>query len=244
MVLIEDFEWEDLEEVSSTNDVAKEKSLLYKNQKFVITAQKQTNGRGRRGRDWIGLEGNLFASFGLEVELRYLGQFSILISLSLFETIKKYDEKINVQTKWPNDILIDEKKAIGVLLEKGEGDYLIVGIGVNICNSPKNENLLYEASSLKDINIQTDRISFLEKYINIFNQNINHWNEFGFEILKQKWLKNVYGLNEKIVVNMENEKIEGIFRDIDDNGTLLLELKDGVVRKIYAGDIFLMKEKR
>lgn len=242
MKYIEDFAWEDFEEVGSTNDLAKEKTLTSKNQKFVITAKRQISGRGRRGRSWIGLEGNLFASFGIEFELRYLGQLSILISLSLFETIKKYDEKIFVQTKWPNDILINEAKAIGVLIERGEGDYMIVGVGVNICESPEVEGLLYQATNLKKENIQTDRVEFLKLFVNIFNQNLEKWKSIGFENLKQKWLSNVYGLNKKIVVNMEKEKIEGIFLGIDENGTLLLKNESDDVQKIYAGDIFMMKE--
>lgn len=242
MEFIEDFEWEDFEEVGSTNDVAKEKSAFCKNQKFVVTAKKQVSGRGRRGRSWIGLEGNLFASFGVEFELRYLGQLSVLISLSLFETIKAYDEDVFVQTKWPNDILINQAKAIGVLIERGEGDYMIIGIGVNINQSPEVEGLLYQATNFKKEKIQIDRIEFLKKFINIFNYNLEKWKTSGFVKLKETWLENVYGLNKKIVVNMEKEKVEGIFLGINENGTLLLKNESGEVQKIYAGDIFMIKE--
>ncbi|MDD4556934.1 MAG: biotin--[acetyl-CoA-carboxylase] ligase [Alphaproteobacteria bacterium] len=240
---IENYIWEDFDELGSTNDAAKEKSATVSGQNFIITTRKQTNGRGRRGRTWIGLEGNLFASLGLEFELRYLGQLSIVISLSLFETIKKLNPNVLVQTKWPNDILINHAKAIGVLIEKGEGDYLIIGIGVNVCNAPETKNLLYLSTSLKDTNIQIDRIEFLKLFMNIFNQNIHLLQTNGFENLREKWQANVYGLNKKIVVNMENEKLEGIFKGIDENGTLLLQTTEAL-KKVYAGDVFLIDEEK
>ena len=88
MSYINDWQWIDLAETGSTNDEAVFRSRqLDGRQKLVITAQSQTAGRGRRGRVWIGCEGNLFMSQAVPVELRFLGQIVLLSSLALIRTI-------------------------------------------------------------------------------------------------------------------------------------------------------------
>lgn len=220
--------WVDYDEIGSTNDVAKKAES-----KLLVTAKKQTGGRGRRGRSWESLDGNLFLSISLEVDLRYLGQMVFVAALSLAETIKKLSPSAQVEVKWPNDVLLNAYKVSGILLEKGEKDFLIIGIGVNIEASPKIEGLIYPAISLKEASIKTDRITFLKQYMNIFDANLKE----NFSKIKEKWLNLAKGLNQEIIVKDESIDKKGIFSGIDENGMLLLK-KDGKTEKIYAGDVF------
>lgn len=242
MEYINSWKWFEYEETGSTNDDVKRLCAdADKGKCFVVTAKRQNSGRGRRGRSWVSLEGNLFVSFGLEVDLKDLGQMIFIVGLSLLETIKHLKQDCDVKLKWPNDVLVNNRKVSGILLEKGEGDYLIIGIGVNITAAPETDNLLYPAVSLEAAGLKTDRIEFLKEYINCFDSNLSEWEQKGFTKLKERWLENAKNLGGEINIHTENGVKEGIFNGVDDNGILLLETPQGI-EKIYAGDVFF-KEK-
>lgn len=236
MSIIEEWYWQDFEEVGSTNDEAKLLAQSDNYDRFVVTSKKQSSGRGRRGREWIAIEGNLFASFGLKIDAKYIGELSFIVSLSALEMLKEYNYNLNVKLKWPNDVLVNDKKISGILIER-EGSFFIIGIGINVIDYPKNVDLLYDAISMKDVNIQSDRLDVLNKYIKHLNHCLSEWDANGFEIIKQKWLDNAKSLGKEIIVKFENDEKKGLFSGVDDNGYLLLDI-DGSIEKIYAGDVF------
>ncbi len=235
--------WEEKEEVTSTNDEAEALSQRVKDGEYVVTAIRQTQGRGRRGRSWIGYEGNLFMSFLQKIKPSQIGEIVFIVSLSLFESLKDIFPNINIKLKWPNDILVENNKISGILLEKGAGDYLIIGIGVNLVGAPKLEGVLYPATSLQEKGYEVDRRILLRKYIEIYDKNYEKWQAEGFKSIRDKWLKNVKGLGEEIEVHMEKENKRGIFADIDETGALILE-QGNKKEKIYAGDIFYIDKHR
>ena len=244
MYKINNWNWEDKKITESTNDDAVALSSQYhQDEVFIISAEKQTKGRGRRGRSWIGLEGNLFFSQGLIFDEHNVGQLIVIATYSLYQTIKEILSAVHkVQIKWPNDILIDGSKVSGMLLEKGKNNYFIVGIGVNIKTSPKELNMIYPTTSLAEKGITIDRLEFLRSYINNFDKCMDQWHKTGFVPLKQQWLKAVKGLETEISVHTETENIAGIFKGIGDNGELLLS-QEGIIKKIYAGDVFYKEER-
>ena len=244
MKKINDWLWEDKEITESTNDDALLYSQKYHGEKFIISARQQTKGRGRRGRSWIGLEGNLFFSQGIEFEVQNLGQLIFISSLSLYQTIQKFlSTEHSLVLKWPNDVLIDNSKVSGTLLEKGSNRYFIIGIGVNICVAPTNDNLLYPTTSLKEKGILIDRLSFLKFYIENFDINYNLWKTSGFSLIKEQWLAVVKGLGKMISVKTTTKDLYGIFDGVGDQGELLLR-QDEEITKIFAGDVFYIEKER
>ncbi|MBQ7632991.1 MAG: biotin--[Alphaproteobacteria bacterium] len=227
-----------LDEVDSTNNVALQLSSGIGGQKKVIQAKRQTAGRGRWGRIWHSTEGNLFFSVLLEFPLQQLGKLIMTAALSLLETIKQYNPQSDVCLKWPNDVLLNGAKISGILLEKGAGEYMIVGIGVNIVHHPSSIDMLYPATSLKEAGIQTTSEDFLQKYMSLFVCNIKR----SAADLRQGWLKNVRGLGTEIMVKQNGEERRGIFQGIDENADLLLRIGDRT-QKILAGDVFYTGEK-
>lgn len=234
--------WQEYEEVGSTNDTIKDIISSKSGSKYLVTAIKQTAGRGRRGHSWISLKGNLFMSMALEISSKDIGQFVFVVSLSLFDALHQLFPKINISLKWPNDILLNNCKISGILLEKGEGDYLIAGIGVNIAASPQIAEASFPPKSLSDNGFNTDRITLLKSYLNAFDENFSIWKQQGFEKIRQRWLDNAENLQKRILVRMHNEDKIGIFSGIDDDGALLLKCGN-FVEKIYAGDIFYIDNK-
>lgn len=241
MTIIEDWNWMDLEEVGSTNDEALAFSVHAKNKKFVITACRQGNGRGRRGRNWVGLEGNLFMSLGLELPLHLLGQLVFVVSLSLAECLKKLAPQADVKIKWPNDVLVGGAKISGILLEKGHRNYVIVGIGVNIKKAPQLSGVTYQMTSLADLSVEIDRIKFLQRFLKTLNRELQNWQQNGFAGLRNRWLTMATGLSAEIRVVQEQTEKRGIFSGVDENGMLLLKTNDKT-EKIYAGDVFIIKD--
>ena len=230
----------DYDEVDSTNNVALTLSeKLGSGCSFAVWAKSQTKGRGRFDRRWQSCAGNLFFSQCLEVPLNLLGQIIFVSSLSLAETVKSYNSDMLVQIKWPNDILLNGKKLSGTLIEKGSGDYLVIGIGVNIAAAPDGTSLLYPAISLKDAGIDTSREEFLRRYLDKFYQHYMKLKNEGFAEIRNLWLEYARGLGSEIMVNGHKGSKKGIFYDVDENGLLLLKVCDNI-EKIYAGDIFYL----
>ena len=243
MKMIDEWLWLSFDELSSTNDKALELCLEPPAEKFVVTAARQTYGRGRRGRSWISLEGNLFMTQAIPLDISFIGDIVFMVSLSVLDTIKFISPNLDVQLKWPNDVLVEGCKISGILLEKAANGYIIAGTGINIKSSPSPDcHTIYKTSSLKDFNIKIDSIEFLKIYLKKFDDNFNLWQKRGFSAIKDIWLQHAKGLDEEITVNLENESKVGIFKGIDDKGALLLE-QEGKIIKIYAGDIFYTEEK-
>lgn len=232
------FEWDvyKFEKLTSTND----KINFYcvsSGRRIVVKAKYQLQGRGRRGRTWISDEGNLFFSIAFEFELNKIGQLVVLSSLSLLQAIKKLNKSINVKLKWPNDVLINDHKVSGILLEKGEGDYVVIGIGVNIMSSPKSKDILYNTTSLLENGIDITADEFLDIYLDIFSMYLDELIKKGFDRIKDKWLDNIKGIGENIVIKQEKIEEFGILRGIDNNACLLIE-QNGIIKKVFAGDVF------
>ena len=244
MKYISNWLWQEKVETQSTNDDAIELSCKLSGEPFIISTQKQSKGRGRRGRTWIGMEGNLFFSQGLIFDVKNIGQLIFISSLSLYQTIKALaPSSRKVEIKWPNDILIDDAKVSGTLLEKGCNKYLIIGIGVNICASPQQQNMMYPVTSLKEKGIDIDRLSFLRSYIENFDHNYEIWQKLGFGPIKTQWLSATKGLKEEICVHNLSEEKRGLFLDIGEQGELLLQ-QGRKTEPIYAGDIFYIKKEK
>ena len=224
------------EKLSSTNDTALEYSATADGC-YVIRADEQTAGRGRRGRVWQGLKGNLFFSLLLKFEMEKLGELVIISALSLYQSIKQISPQADVLLKWPTDVLLSGAKVSGILLEKAAGDYMIVGIGVNVEQSPQGKDMLYRATSLKEAGINISGDDFLTLYLRIFSNNINILNAEGFESLRRLWNDNAKAMGREIVVRQEKKDVSGIFKGIDEKANLLLE-KNGRTDKITFGDVF------
>jgi BirA family biotin operon repressor/biotin-[acetyl-CoA-carboxylase] ligase len=149
---------------------------------------------------------------------------------------------IEVHFKWPNDVLLNERKGAGILLEskivEGVMEWLVLGVGVNVESYPPD--LEPPATSLRFEGAPGDvtAVRLLEAFTRHFMSRVNRWLDDGFAPIRQSWLNHAYGLGEAIGVDLAGERLEGRFKDLDENGTLILELPDGSVRNVAAGDVY------
>jgi BirA family biotin operon repressor/biotin-[acetyl-CoA-carboxylase] ligase len=231
------------DQLASTNDEAKRLAEEGGREGLVVRAARQTAGRGRQGREWVSEEGNLFMSILLRPEVA-MGQAATLpfvAAAALADTLApKMDQTGRLTLKWPNDVLIDERKVSGILLESGgsrQGLWVVVGIGVNIATYPSET--LYPATSLKEAGIDWTAESLTESYLRAFGNLYQTWVGHGFSPIRKAWLRRAARLGQEITVARGGERVTGIFEDVDETGALRLRLSGGREQIITAGDVFL-----
>jgi BirA family biotin operon repressor/biotin-[acetyl-CoA-carboxylase] ligase len=225
-----------LDTVGSTNDYARELARKGVPSGTVVWAHEQTAGRGRQGNGWVSERGNLFMSLILrpKAKLADLGQLSFLAAVALSDTLEAIlPSTATIHLKWPNDVLLQGKKAAGILIES-ETSWVVIGIGMNMTHAPEN------AISLRDIGVKKykahDMLEFLSREI---PERVESWEKEGFEPVRKKWLKRAYKLNKEISARLPKETLTGIFEGIDPTGALLLALPDGSRKTIASGEVFL-----
>jgi BirA family biotin operon repressor/biotin-[acetyl-CoA-carboxylase] ligase len=147
-------------------------------------------------------------------------------------------------TKWPNDVIIDNKKVAGILTEgvisKSNTSYSIVGIGINVNTNPAtmSNKLSLEATSLSDLtNTPVSREKVLLNLIHELDQLYVSANNGIFPI--EEYRQTIDTLGKKIDVTWGNERYSGVAKDIDNNGNLILRLNDGAVKTLLAGEVTL-----
>jgi BirA family biotin operon repressor/biotin-[acetyl-CoA-carboxylase] ligase len=234
------FRIEQVAEIDSTNEACRLRALAGEAAGLVIRADRQTAGRGRRGRAWTSPQGNLYASILLRPqrpasEAAALGFAAVTAIGDVAETL--LPPGTPVRHKWPNDLLIKGGKASGILLEAQPG-FVVLGIGVNIASHPADTP--YPATDLVAAGAAPiDPQALLERLLAAFAPLHAGWERGGFAALLPAWRRRAAGLGETIEVRLERETLTGIFRDLEPDGTLRLGLPDGTERRIAAGDVYL-----
>lgn len=226
----------DLEQTTSTNDAIAE-FLSRVQAPCILSAKTQTNGRGRLGRTWQAGNGNLYVSFAYPILPSHISHFALLSGLAVAQTLKSFAPNMTFQIKWPNDVLVQNQKIAGILFEKAFDNYWIMGIGINITETPALTNAPYQAASLKDLDIKAERLDVLKKLVMEFDTLQDLYESQGFTKIKNWWLDNAYNRGKKIAIKQNNKTFSGIFQTIDDAGCLLLETDSGI-QKFLAGDVF------
>jgi len=236
--------------VDSTNRIALEMASQGLPEGIVILAEAQEKGKGRLGREWFSPEGkNLYFSLLLRPyqPVRDFPLFSLATSVALVEAIQRVTG-LAVQIKWPNDLVLGEKKLAGILLEsevRGEqAPPLVVGIGVNV-NIQLEEfppELQKTATSLQSALGQTiDRADLL---IEIFNALAEQYSLLADqkELLIQKVRQLCQTLGKRVRIETARQEFEGWAEDLQEDGALLIRMGDGKQRRILVGDVTHLRE--
>lgn len=240
-----------LERTGSTNADAIESARAGERGPIWFVTAEQTAGRGRRQRAWVSPRGNLAASVLEVVDVAPavaatigfaagLAEESALEKVSIEAAMRLGPDRPRYALKWPNDVLANGKKLVGIGLEaEAVGDRLaiVVGIGTNIVAAP--EGTPTPAVSLAALGVQ---ISAEE----LFSALTDAWVEFrgiwdngrGFAEIRKLWLERAARLGEPIAMHTGTMVLEGIFDTIDDTGCLIVRTAEGRRVPIAAGEVF------
>ena len=239
-----------LDEVDSTNAEAKRRAAEGAEDGTLIWAHRQTAGYGRQGRGWASASGNLFLSLIVRPDcaLAEAAQFSFITAVALGEAFGSVaPPMIEVTYKWPNDVLLNGRKAAGILLEsKGDAEqrleWLVIGLGANVNSDPTETRLPATSLHFEGCPVSVSAVDLLEAFSRHMLSWVNVWLEEGFAPVREAWLRHAQGLGGDIEVRLPNDTLTGTFTDMDASGTLLLTLPDGKTRHIAAGEIYLPDE--
>lgn len=235
-----------LDEIDSTNEEAKRLAEAGEAGPLWILARTQTAGRGRRGREWDSKPGNLMTTLLLRpnVSPAKAAELSFVAGLAVADAFEMLGAR-NIALKWPNDVLIGDAKASGILLEssgasEGRLDWLAVGFGLNLAWAP--EGTPYAATSLAAATgvAPPAPVAALGMLAGAFARQYETWGEGGFAPIRALWLARAKGRGERIVARLANAEIEGVFMDLDETGALILETAAGR-RAISAGEVFFVR---
>lgn len=229
-----------LDEIDSTNSEACRRAEAGDPGPVWITADRQTAGRGRRGRAWEQGSGNLAATLLLTQPPPGHAQLSFAAALAVFDVAAHFAPAAPITVKWPNDVLLGGRKMAGILLEAGStaanDRWLAVGIGINLAHFP--EGTEFPATALSSFVTPPSPAQALGVLAARFAHWYDVWMNEGFEILRTAWLARAGGLGAPIRARLaSHETRHGVFAGLDGNGALLLD-EQGTVTAIAAGEVF------
>jgi BirA family transcriptional regulator, biotin operon repressor / biotin---[acetyl-CoA-carboxylase] ligase len=208
----------------------------------VIVADEQTKGRGRLHRVWISPPGSLAFSIILRPNLDYLPYLVMLSSLAVTYSIEKITG-LQPQIKWPNDVLVNEKKIAGILIHNDiHGSTLrfsIIGIGINVnMYMQAYPGILIPATSLLDE--LKKAISRQELMRQLLVEMDRLYSAFPkFESILEQWKNHLVTLGQVVRVNQDDKTYFGFAESVANDGSLMLRRPNGRVMKIIAGDVTL-----
>lgn len=232
-------------EIDSTNSVAMLLASDGAPHGAVVTSDSQTGGRGRRGRDWFSPPGcNLYMSVILRpsVSPAEASQIPVISVISVVRVLEKLHTGLPFQIKWPNDILCHGKKVCGILCEmKSDMDqinHVVVGIGINVNVTSMDSCISDIATSLK---LETGQeysrtklsASLLEELEEIYLEWLQDRNLKRFV---EEWERYSLLIGRNVKIETPSETIAGVATGLSDNGSLMVKLPSGTIRKVYAGD--------
>lgn len=236
-------------ELASTNQMAKLLAEKLPREGTTVIAERQTEGRGRLNRKWVSPSGGLWFSIVLrpKVQARHLPKLTLMASVAVAKTLRRL-YGLRAEIKWPNDVLVNGKKVCGILTEaetKGESaEFAVVGIGLNA-----NFDLMVLPKSLEsssttlrnELKREIRREVLLDSLLDEIESLNESFSKEHFDMLLDQWRSLAGMIGASVEVRVDGEKVQGQAVDIDQDGALILRLKDDVTRTVSFGDLTVTK---
>jgi BirA family biotin operon repressor/biotin-[acetyl-CoA-carboxylase] ligase len=217
----------------------------------VVVAEKQTQGRGRKGRTWFSPSSEgIYTSIILRppISPNEAPKLTLMASVAVAEALLSLTSlKINI--KWPNDILINGRKVAGILTEISTDmdriDYVVIGVGVNV-NTPRqglHPDIRQTATSiLMETGKPFPRIALLRAYLEWLEIYYETFKTKGFDPILNRWKNLADIIGRRISVDLMDRVRVGEVLDIDKDGFLILHDREGSIERIISGDVTLLSQ--
>ncbi len=231
------------EEMESTNLRAKMIADENVMSGTLVVAKRQTAGRGRLGRNWSSPEGNAYFTLIVkpDIAIEQISQITVVAALALSQSLAAMTE-LDIKIKWPNDIVVSSRKLCGILAETKIMDndlkYVIVGIGVNVNQMQFEDAICDMATSLvNETGKVMDVAKLIAGFVNCFEVYYEQFLQSNdLSLLSDLYNQRLVHMDQSVRVIGEDEMI-GVARGIDNTGALLLEMEDGEIRHVIAGEL-------
>jgi len=231
-------------EVDSTNNVAKKLAQSGVKEGTIVIAEEQKSGKGRLGREFCSPLGGIWVSCILRPDIKptLATRATYIASLAIVKTISKLSA-VDAKIKWPNDLLVGDKKVSGILTEMGAEldrvDYLVVGMGINL-NFPIeifDESLHNKVTTIyTETGKKISRVEFVQDLLEELEMSYKKLN--NFQDILEEWKSYSYTLGRTVKLDNNKEEIIGEAFDIAEDGALLVKV-DNEIRRFYSGEVSL-----
>lgn len=238
------------ESLDSTNDLAKKLASQGEAEGTVIASDAQLKGRGRRGRPWSSAPGlGLWFSviFRPDIKPASASQLTFVIAVAVCRALRKISG-LPIAIKWPNDLLLENRKVCGILTELSaeidQINYVVAGIGINVNHkegdfAPELKAIagslaLFSGKSYRRVEVLAEILKELEAEYLLFLQK-------GFPKTADNWREYNCTLGEEVLVVSGEEQFTGIAVDVNAGGHLLVKTQGGLIREVMAGDVSLRR---
>ncbi|MEO8401478.1 MAG: biotin--[acetyl-CoA-carboxylase] ligase [Gammaproteobacteria bacterium] len=224
--------------LDSTNSYLLEQSKSGAPRGSVCFAEEQTKGRGRLNRAW-------FSSGGMNIACSMLWRFpdatpdvsglSIAVGVMVSNVLRKYGVKSGIQLKWPNDVLVDNRKLAGILLERSELSSVVIGIGLNLDVAARDEKNWIDLAEITGQKASRNYIAGL--LVNELLEKLPVFEARGLSVFMSDWEKHDALLDKPITVHTPTKQLIGVMRGINERGELLLENESGEMQSFCYGEV-------
>ncbi|MBQ1856096.1 MAG: biotin--[Anaerovibrio sp.] len=238
------------EDIASTNTEAKRLAAQGSPDGTIVVAESQNTGKGRLDRSFFCPKGGIWFSVILKPD--FLPQEAPKCTLMAAVAIAEAMEKVGLRAgiKWPNDILYQGRKLVGILTEMSAEidriNYVVIGMGINAIIDPKifPEDIKDKAGSMSMFLGDFDRVAFFQEVLRQLEVHYLDVRRRGFAGVLESWRRLSVTLGESINVLGINETFAGEAVDIDEDGALLVKPEGSEeIRKVYAGDVSIRPRK-
>lgn len=229
--------------VSSTNDVAK--VLALEGEGTVIVAETQTKGRGRVGREWFSPKGGLWFSIILKpkIKAKEVSKITLAVGVAVAKALKR-QLNLNAEVKWPNDVLVNGRKVCGILTESvtsgEEVKIVVVGVGLNAnIDLQKFPFSIRESITTLKEELKTE-VSLEPLLCEVFYSIEREYAIFleeGFTRILSEWKALASFIGKDVEVTVFGGRFRGLAEDVDEDGSLIVRLSDGSIKRATAGDV-------
>lgn len=235
-----------LAQTDSTNSQAKRLAVEGASEGTVVVAESQTGGRGRRGRSWFSPAGqNIYASIILRPPMApaQTPQITLMAAVAVARALQEATG-LNAKIKWPNDILIADKKIAGILTEitteMDAVDYVVVGLGVNVNTTAADmpPDIRSIATSVRiESGSRSSRTDLLCSLLQYFEWSYDTLQRNGFKPIMAQWREMSDIIGQPVYVDVLDVRHSGIVEAVDDDGVLILKDDNGQRHRIFSGDV-------
>lgn len=234
-----------LEEIDSTNEEGKRRANNGCKSGLIIVSDKQTAGKGRLGREWSAKRNEgLYMSIVLRPDImpQEAPQMTLIAGLAVMKTINKVIG-VSSKIKWPNDIILNGKKLVGILTEMNaemeKVNYIVVGIGINVNNESFGEELNKKATSIYiETGKKFKRSDIINEFVKIFEIYYNEFCKKGFSAFVEEYNENCANVGCSVKTVGGKKKIEGIAKGVNEKGEILIDSNDETI-PVMAGEVSL-----
>ena len=213
----------------------------------LVVADTQTAGKGRRGRSWESPAGkNIYFSLILKPDIApdKAPMLTLIMAMAVLRVLEQVmNGSMSFGIKWPNDIVLNGKKICGILtemsLEKNRIGHVVIGVGINVKNQDFPEELVDKATSLEaECGKEFSRSHILQEIMRVFEEEYEHFLlTEDLSGIMERYNAGLINRGREVRVLDPQGEYNGVARGINNGGELIVELADGTLTNVYAGEV-------